>query len=81
MKHLLKPEVTRELAEEREYWCPCRILCFLLSHGIAVVRVVVNVDAEGNCIFLRVFNPFEEEVCVKENSVVAIIDPVECVST
>lgn len=54
---------------------------FVLSHGLAVARVVVNLDAKGNCIFLRVFNPFEEEVRVKENTAVAFIEPVECVSS
>lgn len=54
---------------------------FVLSHGLAFARVVVNLDAEGNCIFLRVFNPFEEEVRVKENTAVAFIEPVECVSS
>lgn len=54
---------------------------FVLSHGLAVARVVVSLDAEGNCIYLRVFNPFEEEVRVKENTAVAFIEPVECVSS
>lgn len=41
--------------------------------------MVVNLDVEGNCIFLWVFNLFEEEVCVKENMVVVFIELVECV--
>lgn len=41
--------------------------------------MVVNLDVKGNCIFLWVFNLFEEEVCVKENMVVVFIELVECV--
>lgn len=56
MMELLKAAFTQDQEEVKESWCPCRTLY------LAVALVLVGLNAEHSCIYLRIFNPFEQEV-------------------
>ena len=51
---------------------------FVHSHGLVVAHVLVN--ARNSVIYVRVFNPSDREICVKENTEIALLAPVNYIS-
>ena len=51
---------------------------FVHSHGLVIAHVLVN--ARNSVIYVRVFNPSDREICVKENTEIALLAPVNYVS-
>ena len=51
---------------------------FVHTHGLAIAHVVVT--AKNSDVYVRVFNPGDGEICVKKNTEIALLAPVNFVS-
>ena len=51
---------------------------FIHTYGLVLAHVLVN--AKNNVLYVRVFNPGDREVCIKGNTQIAILAPVNFIS-